>query len=138
MAKFVGSRNSLQCRSHHQKLIEKLGELKLVISAFKKYFGQQYFREQKKRLLGRSSRRAHTLQTQVKQEEDAQYGLLHSQASESGVCSSEESSNGKEKEVRKNIPILVQPCKVEALQQSLPYLYYINNSIIPIPITLPI
>jgi hypothetical protein len=46
MALFVNSRNSLQCRSHHQKLLEKLGEIKIIIKAFKKYFGKQYYREQ--------------------------------------------------------------------------------------------
>jgi len=44
MALFVTSRNSLQCRSHHQKLLEKLGEIKAIIKAFKKYFGKQYYR----------------------------------------------------------------------------------------------
>lgn len=46
MSHFIATRNSLQCRSHHQKLIEKLGEIKAIILAFKKYFGKQYYRQQ--------------------------------------------------------------------------------------------
>lgn len=46
MSHFIATRNPLQCRSHHQKLIEKLGEIKAIILAFKKYFGKQYYRQQ--------------------------------------------------------------------------------------------
>lgn len=46
MAEFIGSRKSLQCRSHHQKLIEKFMEVKNIINIFKKYYGAQFIREQ--------------------------------------------------------------------------------------------
>lgn len=44
MADFLGSRNSLQCRSHHQKLLEKYGETKLIIASYKKHVGREFYR----------------------------------------------------------------------------------------------
>jgi hypothetical protein len=44
MSEFVGTRNSLQCRSHHQKLIEKLGDVKTVVLNFKKLIGKDAYR----------------------------------------------------------------------------------------------
>ena len=45
MASFIGTRNSLQCRSHHQKLLEKYGEIKTIILNFKKYLGKEQYKE---------------------------------------------------------------------------------------------
>jgi hypothetical protein len=54
MSEYVMSRNPLQCRSHHQKLIEKFGEIKTIINNFKKMVGKDYYRE--KYLLCKTSR----------------------------------------------------------------------------------
>lgn len=45
MASFIGSRTSLQCRSHHQKFLEKLGDIKSIINNFKKYLTKEDFRQ---------------------------------------------------------------------------------------------
>lgn len=46
MAEFVSTRNSLQCRSHHQKLLEKMNDTKLILSNYKKNVGIKYFKKQ--------------------------------------------------------------------------------------------
>lgn len=46
MAEFMRTRNSLQCRSHHQKLLEKMGDSKIIIKNFKKNVGKRYYKEQ--------------------------------------------------------------------------------------------
>ena len=44
MSEFVGTRTSLQCRSHHQKFLEKLGDIKAIIHNFKKFISKEDFR----------------------------------------------------------------------------------------------
>ena len=44
MSDFVGTRTSLQCRSHHQKFLEKLGDIKTIILNFKKFISKEDFR----------------------------------------------------------------------------------------------
>jgi hypothetical protein len=53
MAEFIASRNSLQCRSHHQKLLEKLGEIKVIITNFKKYISKEQFKAKYQELFGK-------------------------------------------------------------------------------------
>ena len=45
MAEFIPTRTSLQCRSHHQKFLEKLGEIKKIIHNFKKYMTKEEFKQ---------------------------------------------------------------------------------------------
>jgi hypothetical protein len=44
MSRFISTRSSLQCRSHHQKLIYKFGEVKNIISNFKKFIGKDLYK----------------------------------------------------------------------------------------------
>jgi hypothetical protein len=44
MSIFVGSRSSLQCRSHHQKFLEKLGDIKAIILNFRKFISKEDLR----------------------------------------------------------------------------------------------
>jgi len=44
MSEFIGTRTSLQCRSHHQKFLEKLGDIKTIIHNFKKYVPKHEFK----------------------------------------------------------------------------------------------
>lgn len=46
MAEYIGTRNPLQCRSHHQKLLEKMGDSKIIIKNFKKNVGKKYYKQQ--------------------------------------------------------------------------------------------
>jgi hypothetical protein len=43
MSQFIKSRNEIQCRSHHQKLIEKYRDFKKIISSFKNHVGKESF-----------------------------------------------------------------------------------------------
>lgn len=69
MSLFIATRNSLQCRSHHQKLIEKLGEIKAIVLAFKKYFGKQYYRQQYSLLTAKHPKRELPSTASIKCEE---------------------------------------------------------------------
>jgi hypothetical protein len=51
MSAFIRSRNPLQCRSHHQKLLEKMGDFKVIIKNFKKNVGKNYFKQQYRRCI---------------------------------------------------------------------------------------
>jgi hypothetical protein len=44
MAKFIRTRNSLQCRSHHQKLSEKYSHPNKIVLTFKNSFDQYLYR----------------------------------------------------------------------------------------------
>lgn len=70
MSHFIATRNSLQCRSHHQKLIEKLGEIKAIIIAFKKYFGKQYYRQQYNLHTGKNGKKEIPLTSSIKCEDN--------------------------------------------------------------------
>jgi len=50
MANFIGTRNALQCRSHHQKLEEKYIHTTKIINIFKPSFDCSAYREAVERL----------------------------------------------------------------------------------------
>jgi hypothetical protein len=45
MALFIGSRSAIQCRSHHQKLSNRFGEVKNLISNLKKRFEPEAYQK---------------------------------------------------------------------------------------------
>lgn len=49
MASFIGSRNTVQCRSHHQKLEERFKHFKKIISAVKNEIGRKEYKVQFKK-----------------------------------------------------------------------------------------
>ena len=53
MSEFVGTRTSLQCRSHHQKFLEKLGDIKTIVTNFKKFISKEDFRARYQEILAR-------------------------------------------------------------------------------------
>ena len=53
MSQFIGTRNPLQCRSHHQKLLEKMDDAKMIIKNFKKNIGKKYFKQLNRDCLSR-------------------------------------------------------------------------------------
>lgn len=44
MARFIATRNSLQCRSHHQKLEEKYTHVNKIISLYKSFFSKTAYK----------------------------------------------------------------------------------------------
>ena len=50
MARFISTRNALQCRSHHQKLEEKYVSAPKIIAVFKTAFDRRVYREEVERL----------------------------------------------------------------------------------------
>ena len=50
MSRFIGHRDPLQCRSHHQKLVEKEGDIRYIISRFKGLYGKKEYRRRYKEL----------------------------------------------------------------------------------------
>ena len=53
MSEFVDTRTSLQCRSHHQKFLEKLGDIKTIITNFKKFISKEDFRAKYQEIMGK-------------------------------------------------------------------------------------
>jgi hypothetical protein len=45
MAQFISTRNSLQCRSHHQKLEEKYTHANKIIALFKNHFNKTLYKK---------------------------------------------------------------------------------------------
>jgi hypothetical protein len=45
MARFIATRNSLQCRSHHQKLEEKYTHVNKIISLYKSFFSKTTYKQ---------------------------------------------------------------------------------------------
>ena len=45
MAQFISTRNSLQCRSHHQKLEEKYTHVNRIIALFKSHFNKILYKK---------------------------------------------------------------------------------------------
>lgn len=45
MAQFISTRNSLQCRSHHQKLEEKYTHVNRIIALFKPHFNKVFYKK---------------------------------------------------------------------------------------------
>jgi hypothetical protein len=43
MSLFLGTRNSIQCRSHHQKQLDKLKNISKIIEVFKKNFKDEEY-----------------------------------------------------------------------------------------------
>lgn len=46
MASFISTRNSLQCRSHHQKLEEKYNHVNKIIAFYKPYLNKTAYKQQ--------------------------------------------------------------------------------------------
>ena len=55
MSKFVGSRNPIQCRSHHQKLEAKFVDFRRIIACFKKEIGNKSYKQEYRALLSNKS-----------------------------------------------------------------------------------
>ena len=55
MAEFVATRTSLQCRSHHQKFLEKLGDIKSIVYNLKKYINKDDLQRKNMELQGKKS-----------------------------------------------------------------------------------
>lgn len=45
MAGYITTRNSLQCRSHHQKLEEKYGHVNKIINYYKPFFSKTTYKQ---------------------------------------------------------------------------------------------
>lgn len=43
----------MQCRSHHQKFLEKLGDIKTIVTNFKKFISKEDFRARYQEILAR-------------------------------------------------------------------------------------
>ena len=51
MAEFIGSRSSIQCRTHHQKYEQKFGDTKAIVNIYKEEVGFSNFKKMVKDLV---------------------------------------------------------------------------------------